>query len=201
MLDQRWSRLIERLGGCPVPLANSVKHPKRYLEALALDGLIMTGGNDLSALADATDPAPERDNFETEAYAYCLEKGLPVLGVCRGAQMINILSGGRLERITNHIALRHKIIWSDALPNGWHCPANVNSYHGLAIPADGLAAGLTAAGWADDGSIEAFYSADAAVTGIVWHPEREEALPREALAFLARTLRLESDVGNMERSE
>ncbi|MDR7142201.1 gamma-glutamyl-gamma-aminobutyrate hydrolase family protein [Rhizobium sp. BE258] len=201
MLDQRWTGLIERLGGCPLPLANTVQNPEMYLEALGIDGLVMTGGNDIATLADATDGASERDKFEAAAYAYCTEKGIPVLGVCRGAQMINQLSGGRMERMPNHVAQRHAIIWSDVLPSSWHCPPAVNSYHGWAIPADGLAPRLTAAAWASDRSVEAFYSTDAAVTGIIWHPEREDALSSEALAFLARALGLDDNQFNAERPE
>ena len=201
MLDQRWAQLIERLGACPVPLANAVHDPRRYLDALGLDALVMTGGNDLTALPDASDPAPERDLFEAEAFRYFREKGLPVLGVCRGAQMINVLAGGRLERIDKHIALRHALTWRDGLPHGWDRPGDVNSYHGWAIPQDGLAAGLEAAARADDGSIEAFYTTDSAVTGIVWHPERELDLPDTAMAFLARARRLPPASNNTERPE
>ena len=199
MLDQRWASLVERLGGCPVPLASCIRDPEAYLDALAIDGLIMTGGNDIATLPDANDTAPERDSFESAAYAYCLEKRIPVLGVCRGAQMINLLAGGRLERIANHVALRHAVTWSPSLPQVWDCPAEVNSYHGWGIAPDGLALGFVAAARADDGSIEAFYAADAAVTGIVWHPEREDALSDEAVAFLARTLCLGNDAPKMDK--
>lgn len=201
MLDQRWAQLIERLGACPVPLANAVREPRRYLDALGLDGLVMTGGNDLTGLPDASDAAPERDRFEAEAFRYFREKGLPVLGVCRGAQMINVLTGGRLERIENHVALRHALNWRDGLPSEWDRPAIVNSFHGWAIPQDGLGDGLEAAARAEDGSIEAFYTTDSAVTGIVWHPERELELPDAAMAFLARALRLAPDPNKPERPE
>lgn len=201
MLDQRWAGLIERLGACPVPLANAINDPRRYLDALGIDGLIMTGGNDITALPEASDPAPERDHFEAKAFAYCREKGLPVLGVCRGAQMINLLFGGRLERISNHVALRHAVTWNDSLPTTWDRPADVNSYHDWAIPGDGLASGLSCAGWAEDGSIEAFYSSDTTVTGIVWHPERENSLSDKAMAFLAQVLGLDPDPSNLERPE
>lgn len=199
MLDQRWAGLVEQLGACPIPLPNLVRDPRRYLDAVGIDALIMTGGNDVATLPDTADTAPERDQFEAEAFAYCREKNLPVLGACRGAQMINLLCGGRLQRVENHVSLRHGIRWSDALPAWWERPSDVNSYHGWAIPEDGLAAGLKPAGWAADGSVEAFYSGDLAVTGIVWHPEREPSVPRETLFFLAQALGL--DPSNLERPE
>lgn len=191
MLDQRWAGLVEQLGACPIPLPNLVGNPRLYLDAVGIDALIMTGGNDVATLPNTSDTAPERDHFEAEAFAYCREKRLPVLGVCRGAQMINLLCGGRLQQIENHVALRHGIRWSDALPASWERLSEVNSYHCWAIPRGGLAAGLEPAGWAADGSVEAFYSHDLAVTGIVWHPEREPNLSRETSLFLKQALGLD----------
>lgn len=190
VLDQRWTGVIEMLGGCPVPLANTVKNTRSYLDALGIDGVVMTGGNDIASLPDASDPAPERDRFEAETFAYAIEMGLPVLGVCRGAQMINRLLGGFLERTPKHVGLRHAMVWRDNLPNGWDRPADVNSYHAWAIPPNALADGLNAVAWAEDGSIEAFYASDIAVTGLVWHPEREDNLSVSARAFLASVLGL-----------
>lgn len=192
MLDQRWAALIERLGGCPLPLSNSVGDVDAYLDALNLDALILTGGNDLSMLPDAADSAPERDRFEAEAYRHFLQRGKPVLGVCRGAQMINHLAGGRLVRVSGHVGTRHELVWADASPAYWERPAEVNSYHGWAIPADGLASGMEALAWARDGTVEAFRAPQARVDAIVWHPERETELGPATLVFLSAALGLTS---------
>lgn len=189
MLDQRWSALIERLGACPLPLANNVRDVDAYLDALGLDALVLTGGNDIATLPDAADGAPERDRFEAAAYRHFVQRGKPVLGVCRGAQMINHLAGGRLVRVSGHAGTHHKLVWADALPAHWDRPAEVNSYHGWAIPADGLAPGMEALAWGADGTVEAFRCGGVQVNAIVWHPEREEGeLAPAALAFLAAAL-------------
>lgn len=190
MLDQRWAVLIERLGGCALPLSNSVQEVDAYLDALQLDALILTGGNDLADLPGAVDGAPERDRFEAAAYHHFLQRGKPVLGVCRGAQMINHLAGGRLARVSGHAGSRHALIWADVAPAYWDRPVEVNSYHGWAIPADGLASGMEALAWAPDGTVEAFRAYQAQVNAIVWHPEREPELSSEALIFLTTALGL-----------
>lgn len=190
MLDQRWTALIEGLGACPLPLANGVRDVDAYLDALCLDALVLTGGNDIATLPNAVDGAPERDRFEAAAYRHFLHCGKPVLGVCRGAQMINHLAGGRLVRERGHSGTRHELIWARESPAHWDRPAEVNSYHGWAIPGDGLAADLQAVAWGRDGTIEAFSATSAPVSAIVWHPEREAHLGPAALAFLAKVLGL-----------
>lgn len=190
MLDQRWSVLIERLGACPLGLSNRVADVAAYLDALALDALVLTGGNDLSILPGAADAAPERDRFEALAYRHFLHCRKPVLGVCRGAQVINHLSGGSLVRARGHAGSRHGVTWAQQLAPYWDCPAEVNSYHNWAIPSDGLAPVMRAAAWAHDGTIEAFYSERDQVQAILWHPEREPDLCASALSFLATALAL-----------
>jgi gamma-glutamyl-gamma-aminobutyrate hydrolase PuuD len=192
MLDQRWARLIERLGGCALPLSNNVQCVDAYLDALDLNALILTGGNDLTMIPDSVDGAPERDRFEAEAYSYFLRCGKPVLGVCRGAQMINHLAGGCLVRVTGHAGTRHDLIWADVSQFYWERPIEVNSYHNWAIPADGLALSMEALAWAPDGTVEAFRSAHNLVNAIVWHPERETDLAPAALTFLSKALGLAS---------
>lgn len=190
MLDQRWAALIERLGGCALPLSNSVRDVDAYLEALELDALVLTGGNDLSMLPDAADAAPERDRFEAVAYRHFLQRGKPVLGVCRGAQLINHLCDGRLVRVPGHAGTHHELVWAETPLACWDRPAQVNSYHGWAIPADGLATGLEALAWAPDGTVEAFRVPQARVNAIFWHPERETELAPAALDFLSAALGL-----------
>lgn len=190
MLDQRWTALIERLGACPLPLANGVRDVDAYLDALSLDALVLTGGNDIAALPDGADHAPERDRFEAAAYRHFLQRGKPVLGVCRGAQMINHLAGGRLVRVPGHAGTRHALVWAATTPVHWDRSTEVNSYHGWAIPGDGLAPGMEALAWAPDGTVEAFHATGAPVNAVVWHPEREAGLGSPALAFLAGALGL-----------
>ena len=70
-LDQRWAGLMIGLGFCPIPLSNDVLDVPAYLEALQMDGVVLTGGNDLVEAAGSERTAPERDRFEHLLLDFC----------------------------------------------------------------------------------------------------------------------------------
>ena len=172
-LDQRWTPLLENLGLLPIPLANQTPEPTAYLEALALDGIILSGGNDLSDAPGARSAAPERDRFERAALAWALEGHRPVLGVCRGMQAINVFLGGQLGPLTGHAGTRHRICTVADAGLGWPESFEVNSYHDFGIASNQLAPDLMVLARSQDGSTEACRHRSATCIGIMWHPERE----------------------------
>ena len=172
-LDQRWTPLLESFGLLLVPLANNATEPHSYIEGLALDGIIFSGGNDLSDAPGARSAAPERDRFERAALGWALEGHKPVLGVCRGMQAINVFLGGQLGPVTGHAGTRHLIHAVADAGLGWPESFEVNSYHDFGIAPNQLAADLTVLASSPDGSIEACRHRSAACIGIMWHPERE----------------------------
>jgi gamma-glutamyl-gamma-aminobutyrate hydrolase PuuD len=180
-LDQRWGRLLVSRGLTPVPLCNGTNDVTGYLEALGLHGLILTGGNDIDSLASARDAVPERDRFERGLLAFGSERGLPILGVCRGAQMLSLFHGGALSRVAGHVARRHPVtrlaseLASPAglVARGWPTRFEVNSYHSFSISPDSSRSRLVPLALADDGSVEAIGHVELPQIGILWHPERE----------------------------
>lgn len=191
-LDRRWGELLASRGLVPVPLMNAPDGAARYLEALALDGVILTGGNDLASLDGARDPAPERDRFERALLAFCSARGLPILGVCRGAQMLSVFHGGALRRVAGHVARRHPVTRATgalASPAGrairrWPARFEVNSYHAFTISPDHPGDHLVPLALADDGSVEAIGHVALPQLGILWHPERERPFARGPLDAL-----------------
>lgn len=182
-LDQQWSRLVTYLQHIPIPLSNinNTEKVRIYLDALKLDGAIMTGGNDLSWLPDAKNTAGERDHFEKCLLDHCIEKGIPVLGVCRGMQFIATVFDAQISRIDGHVRTKHYI------QPYTHCFGSkelfmVNSFHNYAVTKVGFPLHVLAR--AEDGTIEAFEHASLPIVGIMWHPERENPLKKRDFLLL-----------------
>nr|WP_246286574.1 gamma-glutamyl-gamma-aminobutyrate hydrolase family protein [Natronomonas gomsonensis] len=173
-LDQEWTTLLEDLGHTPIPLPNSVNDGTSHLTEMELDSLVLTSGNDLSSLEYPANPAPERDRFETEALEYAIDTGLPVLGVCRGLELLNTYFGGSLASIDGHVATTHAVEFTNE-KSGFEFPNRVivNSYHDYAIPMDGVGDELQVLGKSPDDSVECMVHSEYPIWGIMWHPERQ----------------------------
>jgi gamma-glutamyl-gamma-aminobutyrate hydrolase PuuD len=171
-LDQRWSDFVSQLECIPVPLPNiPPAQVASFLDALSLDAILLSGGNSIASLdPTASDAAPERDAFETALLDEALSRNLPIVGVCRGMQVINRHLGGKLQNIRGHVAVRHAIATID---NQYRLPETVNSYHNWSIAREGLANELKPIAVDDDGNVEAFKHVERNLLGIMWHPERE----------------------------
>ena len=167
-LDQAWTRLLIGRGYHPIPLPNCVEDVDELVAELGLDGVILTGGNDLADVPGATNPAPERDAFERKLLECCAGLEIPALGVCRGLQMIVVHYGGRVCPVRGHVATRHGITGCEAFADR----VEVNSYHDFGICEDDLPADLRPMARAPDGSVEAVAHQDLPQWGIMWHPER-----------------------------
>lgn len=179
-LDQSWFPLLEWLNLVPVPLPNSLNDPLEYLEQANLNGYILTGGNDLIGLPDAVNPAPERDNLERLILDIALDRQLPVLGICRGLQMINTYFGGQLVKMEGHVAIRHRItpVPSNGLVQKGVgiVSKEVNSFHTWGVSNSGLGKDLYSLAVSDGAEIEAICHESLPLLGLMWHPERE--MPR-----------------------
>lgn len=148
-----------------------------YARNHGVDALLLTGGDDIgqNVLKDATDLA---------LLAHALQAGWPVLGVCRGLQVMQHHLGGELTKVdeTVHVAHRHPVAFDPAAPQAPRAPIEVNSYHrcGISAPAKGL---RPLAG-ADDGSVEAAMLEGHRAYGVMWHPEREAAATAYDIALM-----------------
>ena len=173
-LDQSWTELLLELGLMPIPLPN-IKDEKtitEYVHALKLDGVILTGGNDL-AYTNSSSVAIERDLFETALVDYCIDHNLPVLGVCRGMQMLNVFFGGQLLKVEGHVTASHDITFSSGQKYA------VNSYHDWGISDDALAVDLIAQGHSVDGLVEYCHHKNLPIVAMMWHPERANVDPQK----------------------
>jgi len=185
-LDQRWAALLERWDMLALPLPSALAGPERHLDALGLDAVLLTGGNDLAALPGATTASPPRDVFEQRVVAWCRERSVPVVGICRGMQLLAHLAGARLVEVDGHVGVRHPL---RVQVNGDAGHAEVvNSFHRFAVPAADLPPRLEAFAWDDGGHVEAFRDRAHREAGVMWHPERESEPSRWGAAVLRELL-------------
>jgi len=187
-LDQRWSVLANELGYIPIPLPNIGKLDiSNLLDSLQLDAIILSGGNSITKLnPTATDVAPERDIFEIALIEEGIKRAIPILGVCRGMQIINIYYGGQLLPIEGHVASYHKL--NIASDYSEYILEMVNSYHNWAIKSSDLASGLIPIASDEKGSIEAFIHESKPVAGLMWHPERETPFKQQDIKLIKKFL-------------
>ncbi|MDF3162406.1 gamma-glutamyl-gamma-aminobutyrate hydrolase family protein [Pseudomonas proteolytica] len=171
-LDQRWTSLMEGLGIDLLPIPNGLQSPASWLERQAVAGLILSGGNDLCHLPNATNTSAERDFTERELLAKAKELRLPVMGVCRGMQALNHFLGGTLAPVTGHVNCMHTVHGRAETQEPFLAYSSVNSFHGWGVHPGNLAENLLAQVWAEDGTIEAFVHAHLPWMAIMWHPER-----------------------------
>jgi putative glutamine amidotransferase len=187
-----YSHAVQRAGGLALILPPDdvvAESPDELLDML--DGLILAGGSDIDPASYGAKPhpetrntRPERDRFELALGTRALERDMPVLGICRGMEMLNVIQGGTLDQ---HLGLElHR-----------HTPGAFAD-HGVRLEPGSLAArvvgeeltevksahhqglgelgeGVMASGFADDGIVEAIELPDKDfAVGVLWHPEEDE---------------------------
>jgi putative glutamine amidotransferase len=220
LLPRRYADSVTRAGGIPVLLPSSpgVQHAVRRL-----DGLILAGGGDIEASRFGAQAhprnggvRPERDTAELALAEAALEQGLPLLGICRGLQVLNVALGGTLHQhlpdLVGHeghspvsggygphqvtVALGSRLAAALGTPgtagDAGSVEFSVPTHHHQAI--DQLGRGLVATAWATDGVIEAAELAGpgpdgaepAFTVGVQWHPEAGDD-PSLFGAFIAAT--------------
>ena len=146
----------------------------RYGDLSGCGALLLPGGGDIDPARygqenrGSTDIDRERDELEFGLLREALARRLPVLGVCRGCQLLNVACGGTLHQaIPDHGPIDEK----DRLhPSRCGESFIVNSWHHQAV--DRLGEGFRAVQWAPDGVVEAIRHEALPILGVQWHPER-----------------------------
>jgi putative glutamine amidotransferase len=184
-----YARGVHVAGGLPVLLP--VLSGTESAQLAHLDGVLFSGGVDVDPTLFGADHEAglgevdaERDTFEIELYRLTRLKRVPVLGICRGFQVINVAEGGTLHQhlpgvggvwadhrqtalpptLGHRVRVAEGTQLKEAYPSG---ALRVNSYHHQGVK--DVAPGLTVSAWAPDGLVEALEGE--AVIAVQWHPE------------------------------
>ena len=186
-----YARGVIAAGGLPVFLPSSAD-PADY--ANRLDGLLLSGGTDIDPArysqepcAELLTPEPARDAFEIVLLDGAATAGMPVLGICRGIQVLNVHGGGTLhQHVAPHAcysqspsSVAHRVDLAEgSLAASLYGPSvQVNSLHHQTI--DEIADGYDATGRSDDGAIEVIESRRRPWLGVQWHPEMMDSRDRD----------------------
>jgi len=190
---RNYSLAVQREGGLALILSPDdavAEEPEQLLGML--DGLILAGGADVDPVSYGAEPHPEtrgtnadRDRFEVALARGALERDMPVLGICRGMQMLNVACGGTLVQHIDDIATHrhtpgefcdHEVLLepeSLAAQAAGSERTAVKSHHHQGV--DRLGAGLEVTGRDPDGLIEAIEMPQRPFAlGVLWHPEQDE---------------------------
>lgn len=179
VLSQDWPIFLEKLHLNPIFIPNSLSNVKSYLSEMNVDGLILSGGDNLGDY-------PERDKTEKEILDYAIQNKIPVLGVCRGMQIINHYFGGTTEQSHDsyHVRKNHLV---EIINSSFSSSLNsnlilVNSFHYNLIQKNTLGKDLEPfAVVKSDKTIEGFFHTAFPIFGVMWHPERDQNKTSELL--------------------
>ncbi len=176
-----YKRAVEAVGAQPVDL------PPGTRSLIDLDGLLLPGGWDVDPALYGEEPDPkvgpidrELDDTELRLFAQARDQRLPVMGICRGQQVINVAMGGSLrQHLEGHEVRKfgrsHLAHTIDVEPRSELGRAagdqrlQVNSLHHQAI--DKLAPGLVETAHGDDGTVEGVETSDGLIVAVQCHPE------------------------------
>jgi len=191
-VNRDYSNAVVQSAGVPLllPIVPNKEIICRQIESV--DAILISGGQDIDPYHYGEDRLPqiqevcaERDSYEMETIRYAFSRQKPILGICRGLQILNVAFGGSLyqdighyfpkslEHAQNEMSGRHHVILekNSRLHRTFGLESfQINSFHHQSIKE--IAPGFVVNAWAPDGIIEGIEKQDDLfVMGVQWHPE------------------------------
>ena len=169
---------FELNGYIPLLIPNSSIEPKQYYKKIKFNLLILSGGDDLiveNKITNINKEKHKRDLVEVKFLKFCIAKNIPVIGICRGMQLINIFFDGSITSLNNknHTNTNHKVkIEKDAKSLFPSEVFFVNSFHENVVLKRDISSQFLPLMYAEDESVEAFVHKKYPILGVMFHPER-----------------------------
>ena len=190
-INHNWHKLFSQYNILPVLIPNQPDLVASLLKDIPFSALLLIGGNNVGPVDEyersihIDDVSKERDATEYAIIEYALRYHKPILGVCRGMQILNAYFDGHIIRnlkdvnlaSRSHVGVTHDFDIVDAEYQSYlgEKSANTNSFHSNAVPESTLSAELLPFAIARDGIVEGVYHPDCPMIGIQWHPERADS--------------------------
>ena len=170
-ISHDWIDFLQKLEILPIIIPNKIKDVDKYISTLNLDGIILSGGDNIGEF-------PERDKTEIRIIDHSTKNNIPILGVCRGMQLINEFFNGKNVKSDNlnHVGKYHNVKvknlnFKDILGE----ELKVNSFHNNLIKKEDVGQELEIfAESEEDSTIEGYFHKRYPIIGVMWHPERDQ---------------------------
>ena len=169
-ISHDWINFLQTNDCVPILIPNNIDNLENYISDLNLDGIILSGGDNLGDF-------PERDETENIILKFGIKNSIPILGVCRGMQIINHFFDGKISKnaSSSHVGKSHnvEILNSDLIKKFDNSKIPVNSFHNNLIKREDIGNELEIFALAEtDNSIEGYFHKNYPIMGVMWHPER-----------------------------
>tara|TARA_B110000014_G_C20125400_1_gene599009 strand:- start:3803 stop:4447 length:645 start_codon:yes stop_codon:yes gene_type:complete len=170
-ISHDWIDFLQKLEILPIIIPNKLKDVDEYISTLNLNGIILSGGDNIGEF-------PERDKTEIRIIDYSTKNNIPILGVCRGMQLINEFFSGKNIKSNNlnHVGKYHNVkVKNSNFKDILGEELEVNSFHNNLIKKEDVGQELEIfAESEEDSTIEGYFHKRYPIIGIMWHPERDQ---------------------------
>lgn len=170
MLDISWGKLFNQIDFLPIILPYNYDF-KNYFKEFEIDGIFLTGGNDLNIL-NQNKLSKKRDDFEIKLIEYAIQNSIPIFGVCRGMQIIAKYFESSFKTVENQVNIKHKLVINKKSKYKKYLLNlnEVNSFHNFGI--EKLSDELIISATDKDGTIKAIEHKKYKIFAQMWHSER-----------------------------
>jgi len=176
-ISQDFLNMIDQLNYIPILVPNNLNLIKNIVKSTNFEGIILTGGGN-----------PKKNDVRQKVELFLIKHSIkfkkPLLGFCRGAQLINLYFGGSIKKVSNHVKKKHFL-----LSNNLKKKIKTNCFHNFGITYETISNKINILAKTKDNSIEFFKHHNYEIYGIMWHPERSQKINKTELGLIKKIFR------------